>query len=82
MKWPIYNYKACDKLLSDLMGLTRIETFSQLVPTVGATQRRVTDARILVASKVEKSTTVVSIQENAIVDHSFNNICGKNQESI
>lgn len=64
------------------MGLTRIETFSQLVPTVGATQRRVTDARILVASKVEKSTTVVSIQENAIVDHSFNNICGKNQESI
>lgn len=45
--------------------------------TVGTTQSRVTDARVLVVSKVEKGAAVVSVQKDALVDHPFNNICGE-----
>lgn len=47
--------------------------------TLGAAQSRVTNARVLVASKMKKSATVISVQEDAFVDHSFNNVCDKAQ---
>lgn len=40
-----------------------------------AASSRVTDARVLVVSEVEKSVAVVSFQKNALVDHSLNNVC-------
>lgn len=50
--------------------------------TLRTTQSRVTDARILVVSKVEKGAAVISVQIDALVDHSFNNICSKEIDCI
>lgn len=43
--------------------------------TLRTTHSRVTDARVLVVSKVEKGAAVISVQKDALVDHPFNNIC-------
>lgn len=47
--------------------------------TLRTTQSGVTNARVLVVSKVEKGTAVISVQKDALVDHSLNNICSTAQ---
>lgn len=42
--------------------------------TLWAAERRVANARVLVAPKVEKGTAVVPVQKYALVDHSLNNV--------
>lgn len=47
--------------------------------TLWTAQSGVTNARVLVVSKVEKGAAVVSVQKDALVDHPFNNICSQAQ---
>lgn len=56
-----------------------IECINYGALTLRAAQSRVTNARVLVVSKVEKGTTIISIQKDALVNHSFNNVCVKVQ---
>ena len=50
--------------------------------TLRPTPSRVTNARVLVVSKVEKSAAVISVQKDALVDHSLNNVCIKSKAQI
>uniref|UniRef100_H2MF88 Syntaxin 2 n=1 Tax=Oryzias latipes TaxID=8090 RepID=H2MF88_ORYLA len=42
--------------------------------TLGTTKCRITNARILVISKVKKGVAIITIKKDAFVDHSFNNV--------
>lgn len=43
--------------------------------TLWTAERRVANARVLVAPKVEEGTAIVPVQKYALVDHSLNNVC-------
>lgn len=48
--------------------------------TLWSTQSRVTDARVLIVAKMEEGGSMVSVQIDAFVHHSFYDVYSKNSQ--